>query len=238
MAAGEVVTFDVLLRSEQSQETVALSIPKTSAIGEVVSIASKHFETEFTAISLSGVKLDVNDSFVDYFEPDETFVLHIGPKLAPGTLLAENAQAVESLQVMLQVAELLLAKGAGEWPFDEFKAKVVGKAPLLVIVEFAGGVCGGFAAVSFPDKAEEFVADPTGASFVFSLQPTARYPLKDSLEALILDSTPCFAFGNGCLGIFSDGDMGREERSYAVPSGWETDGYVKFTRFEVWRVTP
>jgi cell division protein FtsB len=34
--------------------------------------------------------------------------------IAPGTLLAENAQAVESLQVKLQVAELLLTKAAGE----------------------------------------------------------------------------------------------------------------------------
>jgi hypothetical protein len=35
--------------------------------------------------------------------------------IAAGTLLAENAQAVESLRVKLQVAELLLAKGAGKW---------------------------------------------------------------------------------------------------------------------------
>jgi hypothetical protein len=177
--AGEVVTFSVLLRSEQSEESVALSIPSTSGIGEVVSIASKHFEAEFAAISLCGVKLDVNDSLVDYFEPDETFVLHIGPQVAPGTMLAQNAKAVESLQVKLQAAELV-AKGAGPWDFDEFKAKVVGKAPLLVIVEGGGGVCGGFAAVPFQDGEDEYVADPTGASFVFSLRPTvAQYPLMD-----------------------------------------------------------
>jgi cell division protein FtsB len=162
--------------------------------------------------------------------------------ISPGTLLTENAQAVESLPVKLQVAELLLSKGAGRWPFDEFKAKVIGKAPLLVIVEFAGGVCGGFAAVPFQDKMDENVADPTGASFVFSLRPTpARYQLQDKAKALYLstagDRRGYFMFGFHCLSIDSGGDMIWCEYTYAVPSGWKTSGRVKFTRFEVWRVT-
>jgi hypothetical protein len=236
---AEVATFDVLLRNEQSQEIIALSIPRTSGIGEIISIASKHFHTEFTAISLCGVRLGMNDSLVDYFEPDEMFVLHIGPQVAPGTLLAENARAVESLPINLQVAELLLAKGAGEWPFDEFRAKVIGAAPLIVLVEFAGGVCGGFAAVPFPAR-EGWAADSTSSSFLFSLRPTAaRYPLKDKandkLEALKL-GTMSFKFGDQGLTIWNDGDMLRRVDTYAVPSGWAR-WYVKFTRFEVWRVT-
>jgi hypothetical protein len=179
--------------------------------------------------------------------------------IAPGTLLAENAQAVESLPIELKAAELHIAKGSGPWDFGEFKAKVVGRAPLLVIVEFAGGVCGGFAAVPFED---EDVADPTGASFVFSLRPTAAwYPLKDKAIAVYLGSQG-FSFGNLCLGIHRDGNMYRAEKptwqgsvrflfgdsclsigdrderlQYAVPSGWKTDGWVRFARLEVWRVT-
>jgi hypothetical protein len=85
---------------------------------------------------------------------------------------------------------------------------------------------------------EEFVADPTGASFVFSLRPTtARYPLKDKAKALILKAGGAFLFGQDCLTIGNDGAMRRWEYTYAVPSGWTTGGYVKFTRFEVWRVT-
>jgi hypothetical protein len=170
--------------------------------------------------------------------------------VGPGTLLAENAKAVEALPIKLKTAELLLAKGAGPWDIGEFKAKVVGRAPLLVIVEFldstdhwgethAGDVCGGFAAVPFEDKMYKYVADPTGASFVFSLRPTAaRYPLKDEASAVILGSGGggCFWFGY-CLEICSDGDMYRNEETYAVPSGWKTGSFVKFTRFEVWRVT-
>jgi hypothetical protein len=137
----------------------------------------------------------------------------------------------------IKPAELLLAKGAGEWDFGELRAKVIGKAPILVIVEFAGGVCGGFAAVPFQDKMDEWIADPTGASFVFSLRPTvARYPLKGKTKAVFLDSR-CgggFKFGAPCLGIWNDGDMSRREETYAVPSGW--GGCVEFTRFEVCRV--
>jgi hypothetical protein len=189
---------------------------------------------------LSGVELDMNGSFVDYFEPDAVFVLHVQPEVAPGTLLAENAQAAESLQIKLRAAELLFAKGKGTWDFGEFKAKVVGKVPLLVIVEFAGGVCGGFAAVPFEDAG--YTADPTGASFVFSLQPTvARYPLKDKAEAIYLGLSGggSIWFGD-CLAIYSDGDMKRCEGRYAVPSDWWPGGtahFVKFTRFEVWHVT-
>jgi cell division protein FtsB len=168
--------------------------------------------------------------------------------ITAGTLLAENAQAVESLPVKLQMAELLLAKDAGPWDFGEFKARVVGKAIVECVDgtnrfgdHHAGGVCGGFAAVPFQDKMDEFVADPTGASFVFSLGPTvARYPLQDKARALFLGSGKGGAFMflfALCLRIFNEGDMSRLENTYAVPSGWKTSGYVKFTRLEVWRVT-
>jgi hypothetical protein len=149
-------------------------------------------------------------------------------------------ELVEWLQVKPEVAELLLAKSAGPWDFGEFKAKVVGKAPLLVLVDFAGGVCGGFAAVPFPDRMDKFVADSTGASFVFSLRPTvARFPLQDKAKAVHLapEWGGSFRFGICCLAIFSDGRMFRLENAYAVPSAWETRDWVKITRFEVWRVT-
>jgi hypothetical protein len=114
---------------------------------------------------------------------------------------------------------------------------VVGKSSLVVLVESELGVCGGFAAVPFPGKKWEVVADPSGATCVFSIRPTtARYPLKDEAEALVLGSF-VFAFGN-CLGIWNDGEMTRSESTYAVPSGWATDWpHPMFTRFECWRVT-
>jgi hypothetical protein len=183
----------------------------------------------------AGTYTAVDPSIVEPVPAQET--------IAPGTLLAENATAVESLQIKLKAAELRLAKGKGEWDLGEFKAKVVGEAPLLVIVEFAGGLCGGFAAVPFEykggwiDRDDNYVADATGTSFVFSLRPTAaRYPLQDKSKAHFLSGYG-FQFGDTCLGIYDDGGMGRYENPhYAVPSGWET-GDVKFTRFEVWRVT-
>jgi hypothetical protein len=72
-------TFDVLFRSERSQDVVTLSIPKTVTNKDVLQRASQHFETEFNAISASDVKLDLGGSFVDFFEPDAVYVLHVGP---------------------------------------------------------------------------------------------------------------------------------------------------------------
>jgi hypothetical protein len=47
-----------------------------------------------------------------------------------------------------------------------------------------------------------------------------------------------FSFG-GCLGVFDDGTMIRSERTYTVPSGWDTGpDYAQYTRLEVWQVAP
>ena len=131
-----------------------------------------------------------------------------GP-VAPGTLLAGHAQAMESLNAKIKGAELLFGKGAGVWRFAEFIAAVVGKSPLVVIVEPArGDVSGGLAMVSldatgYPNNA--YFADPTGASCVFSPLPTAgRYPLNDKAKALFRGNS--FGFGDCCLTIWDDGD--------------------------------
>jgi hypothetical protein len=110
------------------------------------------------------------------------------------TLLATNAQALRSLQIELRAAELLLEKGAGKWPFEEFQGFVAGRAPVLVLVEAACGVCGGFATIPFA-AGEGRGWDPTCTTFVFSLSPTAaRCPLKKKTEALHLGRSG-FMFG-------------------------------------------
>jgi hypothetical protein len=155
-----------------------------------------------------------------------------------GTLLAGSLDELNSISIEVKSAELLLAKGEGPWGIREFEENVVGQAPLVVLVESALGICGGFAAVPFEDRGICVpIADPSSASCVFSIKPTtARYPLTDEAEALGLGS---FVFGfGGCLAICDDGGMVRGEYTYAVPSGWETsEPYPRFTRFECWRVT-
>jgi hypothetical protein len=139
----------------------------------------------------------------------------------------------------VEAAELLLAKGAGRWEIGTFRAKAICKAPVLI--ECAGGVSGGYAAVPFQggdgdSAAGCWTADPTGTSFVLSLRPTAgRYPLNGNEKALYLSHLSVH-FGDGCLNVFVGGDMSRRERTYAVSSGWDTVDFLKFTRFEVWRV--
>ena len=92
----------------------------------------------------------------------------------------------------------------------------------------------GLAAVPYQAR-QAYVADPTGASFVFSLLPTAaRYPLKDLAKAIFL-GPDAFAF-TGCLTIFDYGGMSRSSHTYAVPADWAIWPPVEFTGFEVWRV--
>jgi hypothetical protein len=236
-AGQNYVTFDVLFQCRPFEKTVALSVPTQSTVDDVISRASKHLGTEFRSISIFGRHLDQDGLFADYFEPDATFVLHIVPGAAAGTLLCECCEETWLLHIEVEAAELLLAKGGGQWKIGEFNAKVVGKAPVLVLVEFAGGVCGGCAAIPF-ENGYEWTADPTGTSFVFSLRPTAaRYTLEDGAKALGLGDWS-FSFGTGCLRVYCDGDMSRLENTYGVPSGWASDGCVEFARFEVWRLAP
>ena len=155
--------------------------------------------------------------------------------IAPGTLLAAHAKAMKSIKIKITDAELLLRKGKGGWDFGEFESTVVDKSPVLVIVERSPrDVTGGLAMVPF--RRSGFIADPSGVSCVFSLRPkAARYRLEDKDKALQLGSVG-FDFGYECLRIWHDGDMKRDECTYAVPSGWATGGFVPFTRFEVWHV--
>jgi hypothetical protein len=56
---------------------------------------------------------------------------------------------MKALGFELRTTELLLANGTGSWVIGELETKVIGEAPVLVPVEFAGGVSGGSAAVHF-----------------------------------------------------------------------------------------
>jgi hypothetical protein len=168
----------------------------------------------------------------------------------PGTLLAANSGAVSSLglsfNASLRGAELLLARDAGKWDFWEFLAKVLGKARTLVLVDSELGLCGGYAAVPWATS-DEWVSDPSGASFVFTIKPKVdRFALVSKALAIHspirADDSEGFEFGGGCLQIWNDGLLVREKSTYAVPEGWalgddEDEEYPKFTRFEIWQLT-
>jgi hypothetical protein len=161
-----------------------------------------------------------------------------GP-IKPGALFAANSKAIVSLGLSWGTAELLLAHGAGKWDVSEFRVKVVGKAPTLVLLESDDGLCGGYAAVPWP--AGGYVSDPWGASFVFSIKPKVeRFPLIDEGKA-IYGCSISFGFGALCLWIGHYGEFMRQEKTYAVPKGWargksELGAKPKFTRFEVWHL--
>jgi hypothetical protein len=156
-----------------------------------------------------------------------------------GTLLAECESDLKALGLEWKAADLLLAKGAGWWDPDEFKAKVFGKVPVVVLVGVAGGVSGGFSAVPFGVRSGVtelcWTADPTGTSFVFSLRPTAaRSPLRAMAKATCWGRAG-FTLGDGCLTVLHDGRVIMRELAYVAPGGWvqSLGSWVKVTRFEV-----
>jgi hypothetical protein len=61
----------------------------------------------------------------------------------------------------------------GKWDLYEFKSRVVGRDPVILIVEWAA-------------SAAALLLDPTRASFVFSLPPKlARYPRQGQGEGAL-----------------------------------------------------
>jgi hypothetical protein len=187
--AGEG-TFDVLFQSEQYQEVKTLSVPKSSAIKDVLSIASKHFETEFSGISFCDVELDL-------FEPDAELVLHIGLEVAAGTLLARNRAKLRQLCVKLSKPELLVERRELKQEMDEFLQKAGSIAPTLLLVEMQNGTeCGGVAGVAWPPEDAD-AKDPSKVSCIFSLgaAPT-RFGLVRPDNWAIRSWSDAFGFGS------------------------------------------
>jgi hypothetical protein len=237
-------TFDALFQCGPSKETVTLSFPTKSTVEEVISCASKHFGREFRAMSIFGQQLDSSHLFADYFEPDATFVLQILPESAAGTLLAECLSEVESLPLDVQAAKLLMAH-SGKFTREVWEGAMGDAVPTLVLLELVNGaVCGGVAAVVWP-KSCGSSADPTGASFVFSLRPkVARYALKSRSDRKALDDAGYLKKFGGDLQIWGDSGrcFSRGEEAYAGPRadgeliGANERQYVGIVRLEVWRL--
>jgi hypothetical protein len=186
--------FDVLFRCEWSESPTTLSVPNTSKFRDVISIASKHFGKDFTAISLPEMELDENWVLADYFEPDGIFTLSIG--IIRGSVAAEWDRVIA---VWLNATAPLTLK----WQSDDardvkgFHSACDGVANTLVIVKSKdGNIFGGFSVTAW-DSSSGKLADPTGLSFVFVLKNTfgdspTRFPLK----------------GKGRPAIFCRGDCG------------------------------
>jgi hypothetical protein len=155
---------------------MSLSVPTRSTINEVIALASKSFYREFRAISVFGQQLDGNELFADHFEADAKFVVHLLPE---GTLLAECFESSKpSTRPNRSGSRWRPLCSSSQRVWTRGRSMSLRKAPVIVLIEFAGGVCGGFTAIPFEDA--RHVADSTGTSFVFSLRPKAqRYQLAD-----------------------------------------------------------
>jgi hypothetical protein len=199
------------------------------------------------AIQAEWGQLSPSDLFADYFEPDVVYQAVLPKEDDPipaGTLFADISDCVRQLGISWSGGELLFSRSTGKWDIEEFVEKVVGAVPVLLLVETATGIYGGYAAVAFPSPEEveegdepwEFQADdPSGETFVFALQPEAgRFRMVEPWNAVNWGPTQ-FSFGENVT-IWTDGTMFRDEGEYAVPEWW---GFEQgpYLRFEVWRLT-
>jgi hypothetical protein len=103
-----------------------------------------------------------------------------------------EAAGVEALGPEINFTDLLLARGAGSLEDDALIVKVVGRTPILVLVESTGNVSGGPAALPFRNRGLR-IAEPTGISFVFSLPPVAMVVVGGSRSGTRRRRSPCRA---------------------------------------------
>jgi hypothetical protein len=221
---GEVDTdaFCVLFRSEESEDTVSLSVAMTSTIREVVSLASKHFGKEFGAISVCGEKLDMGHLFADHFEPDQIFILGFD-QIVPGSVASAFSPVLKEWLGATAPLQLLF-KSSDASDVEGFHRACDGKANTLVIVRSKeGNIFGGFAVPAWDSSSRE-KEDPTHLSFIFVLKntfgdPPTRFPLNDGKCAIWCVATFGPTLGGGGDIALWDGDCAE---SYV----WLGDSYV------------
>jgi hypothetical protein len=160
-------------------------------------------------IAASTQKLDAEQLFADYFEPDQTFVLH-GDQIAPDSVasafspvLKEWLGATAPLQLLFKSSDAEDVKG--------FHHACDGKANTLVIVRSKeGNIFGGFAVPAWDSSTNGWKDDPTQLSFIFVLKntfgdPPTRFPMKSTKYAILCKAGFGPSLGGGCEFTLWDG---------------------------------
>jgi hypothetical protein len=197
---------------------VCIEVPIDCSVGDVL---KKCWETTgWKGMSLwsSDVRLECDQLFADYFEPEVTYLIKLGNDFPEGSLLLISSEKLECFGIDLTDAKLLMGVKDGPFDMEEFVTKVVEPEvnPTVLLREWKPDfVVGGFAAVSWPKNESRltgphyFAADPGMGSFICSLEPEVRrFDLLKPDRALkrwTNSGWRSFGFGND-LSVYDDGD--------------------------------
>jgi hypothetical protein len=225
-----------------------IEVPNDCSVGDVLKKASEHSGVKDVSLWYSGVELNCDHLFADYFEPDGVYQVKVGGNISEGTLLKSSESKVKSLGVNLTAPQLLMEVEELKWSMDEFWQKAVDFAPTVVLIKMKNGTeCGGVARVPWPKMHDGKAADPAKGSFIFSLGATpVRFDLVNPEKALFCWSN-FFGFGydSNDLFVWSNGDgCGSSRRgTYAGPRqkgeliGGTAETYKQpYERWELWRL--
>jgi hypothetical protein len=226
-------------------------VPNDCSVGDVLKKVSEQSGVKAVSLWHSGIPLNLEHLFADYFEPDAIYHVRVGGNYPDGSLLNCCETKLKAIGVAPEAPQLLMEVSELKWSMDEFLKKADGLAPTLVLIKMKNGtVCGGVAGVPWPRKSY-YKADPAKGSFIFSLGAApARFDLVNPEEALYCchnyfgfgyDANDLFVWddGDGC-GSCADFQHGRS--AYTGPRGQgqlvgATDGYNEpYERWEPWRL--
>jgi hypothetical protein len=229
------------------EDCFCIEVPTNCSVGDVLKKASEHSELKGASLWYSGIELNCDHLFADYFEPEGVYQVKLGGNIRKGTLLKSSESKVRSLGVNLMTPQLLMEMEELEWSMKEFWAKAGDFAPTLVLIKMKNEtVCGGVAGVPWPAE-WKYAADPAKGSFIFSLGATpARFDLVNPEMALCC----CGAFfgfgryggelciwgsGGGC-GSVGQGDYAGQREMGQLVGGTAELRLWPYERWELWRL--
>jgi hypothetical protein len=231
------------------EDRVCIEVPEDCSVGDVMKKVYEVTGKKGVSIWSSDIRLDCEQMFADYFEPEATYVVKLVGDFPEGSLMLSSGEKLGGFGIDLTKGKLLMKVKASSFEMEEFVTKVVEPEvnPTVLLLEWQPGfVVGGFAGVPWPkDESqvggeEHYAADPEKKSFIFSLDPKAR-----RVDRLTADKARArWRNGDSRSVLFGydfivGGDGACVSRSKCYAGGRDDDSFpglagVSFTRFELW----
>jgi hypothetical protein len=230
------------------EDHVCIEVPIDCSVCDVLKKYSETTGRKGVSVWSSDARLEYDQLFADYFEPEATYLIKLANDFPEGSLMLKSGEKLESFGIDLTTAKLLMDVKAGPFDMEEFVTTVVEPEvnPTLLLLEWKPGfVIGGLAAVSWPKDERHGLsfccaADQERKSFIFSLEPKVRRfdLLKPDLALMrrTNSSWRSFGFGND-LNVYDDGDCDSlAGSSFGVrdDASFPCERPVRLTRFELW----
>jgi hypothetical protein len=237
---GLMSCFEV--RCAVGEYQISIEVPTDCSVGDVLKKASEQSGVRGVSLWSSGMSLNRDHLFADYFEPEAIYHVRNYPE---GSLLSSCEVKLAAIGVAPSDPQLLMDVHSMTWSMDEFREKAGDFAPTMVLIEMENGtVCGGVAGVPWP-TGSKWATDPAKGSFIFSLGAApARFDLLTA-DAPLYCGDIGFQFGRADLYVLGDGDGcgSSDNRDYVgsrgsgqLIGGTAESARQRYVRWELWRL--